>query len=217
MQAGSLPFCHPFAVLAMLVNHKYKFLFVHIPKTSGAAFRTYNRLHLSPRWWKRYEEVGQAHDPLTAAIADRYRDYYKFAIVRNSWTLIASAYRFETQGVSRDKQGQLRTRDITLYDWLVEKAERQEYGPFPRQLQYVSDGGRLLVDYLCRQDDLAQGMRQVLTAIGAEFNPADWQKPARHYYGDYDWKSYFTDARTRELVESLCREDIEYFGWEFPR
>jgi hypothetical protein len=32
----------------MLVNHKYRFLFVHIPKTSGAAFRAYNRNRLLP-------------------------------------------------------------------------------------------------------------------------------------------------------------------------
>ena len=201
----------------MLVNHKYKFLFVHIPKTSGATFRTYNRLHLSPRWWKRYEEVSGAHDPLTRVIAERYRDYYKFVIVRNTWALIASAYRFETQGVSTDRQGRLRRRDISLHDWLNELLATQSHGPFPCQLKYVSDAGGLLVDHLCHQDDLAEGMRHVLTAIGAEYDPADWQKPARHYYGEYDWKSYFTDVRTRELVESLCKEDIDYFGWKFPQ
>ena len=200
----------------MLVNHKYKFLFVHIPKTSGATFRAYNRLHLSPRWWKRYEEVGGAHDPLTRAIAERYRDYYKFAIVRNPWALIASAYRFATQGVSTDKQGLLRRRDISLHAWLIERRDEQNNGPFPCQLKYVSDDGGLLVDYLCRQETLAQDMRVVLTAIGAPYNEDDWKRPVRHFYGDYDWKAYFADPKTRSLVNDLCREDIEHFGWTFP-
>jgi chondroitin 4-sulfotransferase 11 len=197
----------------MLVNHKYRFLFVHIPKTSGGGFRTYNRLHLSPRWWKRYEEVGGAHEPLTAEIAARFQDYFKFTIVRNSWQLIASSYRFETQGVSRDRDGNIRVRDISLYDWLKEKHALQKRGPFPQQLRYVSDGDRILVDYMCRMENLPDDIKHVLSAIGAPYHAEFWQTPTRHYYGEYDWKSYFSDPKARELVYSLCKEDLEYFGW----
>ena len=200
----------------MLVNHKYRFLFVHIPKTSGGGFRTYNRLNLSPRWWKRYEEVGAAHDPLTPEIAARFPGYYKFAIVRNSWKLVASAYRFETRGVSRDRDGNVRSRDISMYDWLQEKVLRPEHHTFPRQLPFISDGGRLLVDCTCQLDNLPHDIRHVLTAIGAPYRAEDWQTPAKHYYGEYDWKSYFADPKTRDLVYTLCKDDLEYFGWTFP-
>lgn len=197
----------------MLINHRYKFIFVHIPKTGGAAFRSYNREHLSRRWWRQYKEIGAAHSPLTRTVSDEYPDYFKFTIVRNSWKLIASAYRFDTQGVRTDRNGKICHREISLHDWLLEQSTRTKYGPFPNQLGYVSDDAGLLVDYLCHQETLAEDMRHVLQTIGAEYDESAWTSPKRHYHGNYDWKNFFDDPATRNLVYQLCKEDIEYFGW----
>lgn len=201
----------------MLVNHKYKFLFVHIPKTGGGAFREYNRRYLSPWWRKSSEEIGAAHDPLTPEIAERFKDYTKFAIVRNPWNLIASAYRFETQGISHDKHGALRQRDIPVLDWLEEKvADEVRIGPFPSQIRYVAKDGKPLIDRYCRQEQLTEDMTALLEDLGARSHPEFWKTPARHYYGEYDWKACFEDAAVRSRVEELCRDDFNYFNWESP-
>ncbi len=200
----------------MLVNHKYRFLFVHIPKTSGAAFRDYNKKRLSS-WWRRdCEEIGAAHDGITPEVAERFRDYFKFTIVRDPWQMIASAYRFDTQGVRHDKHGVLKQRDIPLLEWLREKAQDSRFGPFPCQMRYVSANGNILIDHFCRQDRLAADMKVALAKIGAPYRADDWEKPKRHYYGDYDWKACFSDPAVRMMVEELCREDFEHFKWPSP-
>jgi len=200
----------------MLVNHKYRFLFVHIPKTSGAAFRAYNRKRLSPWWRKDCEEIGAAHDALTPEAAEKAKDYFKFTIVRDPWQLIASAYRFDTQGIRHDKQGALKQRDVPLVEWLEEKANDPRFGPFPCQLRYVSSEGKLLIDRFCRQDRLAADMKEILGGLGAPYRAEDWEKPTSHYYGSYDWKACFSDPAARAKVEELCREDFEYFRWPSP-
>lgn len=197
----------------MLINHRYQFLYVHIPKTAGGSFRTYNRKNLS-RWWRKdYEEVGAAHAPITPEIAERFKDYTKFTIVRNPWKLIASAYRFETEGVSQDREGNLRKRDILLLDWLEEHVAESRIGPFPSQLGYSGHNGRILLDRFVRQDDIVNEMRKLMLELGAPFDAKAWESPQRHYYGDYDWRSYFKAPEVVARVEELCRADFEYFGW----
>lgn len=201
----------------MLVNHRYKFLFVHIPKTGGGAFRDYNKKYLSSRWRKNCEEVGASHDPLTPEIAERFKDYTKFTIVRNPWKMIASAYRFETGGISHDKEGVLRQREIPVLDWLEEKvADEARVGPFPSQIRYVSDQGQPLIDRFCRQEELTRDMSALMDDLGAPNHPDFWEKPVRHYYGDYDWKSCFDDPAVKARVEELCKRDFEYFRWDSP-
>jgi hypothetical protein len=198
----------------MLVNHRYRFLFVHIPKTSGATFREYNKKHLSSWWRRNWEEVRGAHEGLTLEIAERYKDYFKFTIVRNSWRLIASGYRFDTQGIRHDKKGLLQKSEISVLDWLEKRIKDDRYGPFPRQFDYISENGKLLVDHYCRQENLSTEIKVVLDKLRAPYNVKDWNAPKRHYYGEYDWKSYFEDSRVREKVREVCSKDFEFFGWD---
>lgn len=198
----------------MLVNHRYRFLFVHIPKTSGAAFREYNKKHLSSWWRRNWEEVRGTHEGLAPELAEHFKDYFKFTIVRNPWCLIASGYRFDTQGVRYSKQGFLQKRDVSILDWLEERIRDERYGPFPCQLDYISHDGKLLVDEYCRQENLSKEIKGVLNKLGAPYQEKDWIAPTRHYYGDYDWKEYFLDPRVKERVRNVCEKDFEFFGWD---
>jgi signal recognition particle subunit SEC65 len=204
-----------FRRLNMLVNHRYKFIFVHIPKTAGGTFRTFNRKRLA-RWYsKGWEEINGAHGPMTREIANRYPDYFKFAIFRNPWKLVASGYRFDTEGISFNKRtGQVRKRDVTILEWLMERETDHSSGPFPNQMAYVSDSQGMLVDRICLQERLADDMRDVLGRLGIKYHPEDWEQPKRHFYGDYDWKAYFVDPAVREMVRKLCEKDFAYGQWE---
>lgn len=199
----------------MLVNHRYKFLFVHIPKTAGGTVRAFNRKRLA-RWYsKGWEELGAAHSPLTREIASRYAGYFKFAVLRNPWKLVASGYRFATQGISRNKKtGHIRQREITMLEWLSELQPGHHSDPFPCQMDYVSDADGLLVDRICHHERLPQDMRGVLAELGIPYHGEDWEQPARHYYGQYDWEGCFRDPATRDQVRQLCQKDFAFHDWE---
>ena len=199
----------------MLVNHRHKFLFVHIPKTAGGAIRTFNRQRLVRWYGKGWEEVGAAHAPLTREIAARYAGYFKFAVLRNPWKLVASGYRFATQGISRNKKtGQLRQRNITMLEWLKELVPGHGSDPFPWpfpcQVDYVSDANGMLVDQICRHEQLAADIRRILERLDLPAHAEDWEQPTRHFYGEYDWTEHFADPEVRAMVWKLCRKDFAY-------
>jgi len=203
----------------MLVNHRHKFLFVHIPKTAGGAVRAFNQKRLARWYGKGWEEIGAAHAPLTRDIANRYPNYFKFAVLRNPWKLVASGYRFATQGISRNKKtGQIRQRDITMLEWLKELTPHHRSDPFPWpfpcQMDYVADADGLLVDRICHHENLAADMRMVLERLGIPYHAEDWEQPTRHYYGEYNWKDYFAYLEVRAQVQKLCAKDFAYHPWE---
>ena len=74
----------------MILSHKYKLLFVHIPKTGGAAIgRTIFKSDHDAK------VLGNTHFGITKETAEQYKDYFKFSVVRNPYIINVSAYRFE--------------------------------------------------------------------------------------------------------------------------
>lgn len=73
-----------------MVNHKHKFIFLHIPKTAGCSigrtlFKAFNITD------KTYEGFRIHHDDLTDEIL---QDYFVFTFVRNPWDRLWSQYKF---------------------------------------------------------------------------------------------------------------------------
>jgi hypothetical protein len=200
----------------MLINHRHQLIFVHIPKTGGGSFRAYHSKKMKGRFRKRSHELLRAHSPLSREICDQYPNYYKFAIVRNTWELLASSYRFANSGKPRDKEGLLKPDGYTMTEW-IETCQTQKMidhvGPFPRQLDYLSDEKGLLVDSICHYDNLIADLRHVVEEIGLKFDEKVWRRCNAHDYGSYDWRSYFNDPKAIEQVKTLCKGDLDYFGW----
>ena len=73
-----------------MVNHKHKFVYIHVPKTAGCSIgRTlYKSLNIVD---KRYEGFKIHHDYLTKEILE---EYFVFTFVRNPWDRIWSQYKF---------------------------------------------------------------------------------------------------------------------------
>lgn len=91
-----------------MINHKYKFIFIHIPRTGGSSieYALCNR-----NWWK-------THPPskhLTAHIAKKiyapyWDDYFKFSFVRNPWDRMVSMLRYGSfYGLSLGSRGEICT------------------------------------------------------------------------------------------------------------
>ena len=79
----------------MTVSPKYKMLFVQVPKAGSTSIS--NMLTSVDSTSYQHKE---AHAVLGQADADLFKDYFKFAVVRNSYKLCASFYRFMTENIS---------------------------------------------------------------------------------------------------------------------
>ncbi|MCC5796454.1 MAG: sulfotransferase family 2 domain-containing protein [Methylophaga sp.] len=72
--------------------NKNKFIFIHVPKAAGTSLKT--ALNLS------FRDAG--HLPLTYyehLHPEEYREFYKFAFVRNPWSRLLSAYNYMSQRI----------------------------------------------------------------------------------------------------------------------
>ncbi len=94
MKPGTRAYC------AMIVNDKYRFVFIHIPKTAGtsiaASLKTLegtNRCAVRHKHEK-YEDFIRKYFFRTGRRASKIDDYLFFAFVRNPWTRFASLHRY---------------------------------------------------------------------------------------------------------------------------
>ena len=219
----------------MLVSDRFKLLFVHIPKTGGSTIR-----HLiwtaddSAYTYKRHHAI------MTEEDADKFKDYYKFTVVRNSYKMCASLYRYMTEKIGGDEptKGQLREREMhakfakphglveflkayksTKYDhkssidWELER-EQETMAYILKNDPYPSQ-----LEYFSHEgnilvDDVYQYDRGLDNELKWLRKKYQFDRIRLNYFGDYDWKSYYNDESI-EYVKQICQKDIEYFDFKF--
>ncbi len=187
-------------------------IFVHIPKAAGTsvAHALYGRStgHISASEIRRF-------------CPDLFGQLPSFAISRNPWDRLVSAFSFVRQGGTRDagvwKANQyqapaFRSFEAFVEEWLVNQdLETVDY-VFRKQAPYVTDeAGKVLVDFLGaveRMDGVERFLRQELglaVSIPAK-NPSRRRKSYREYY---------SSSRLINLVADTYSDDLSLFPYEF--
>ncbi|MDY6909252.1 MAG: sulfotransferase family 2 domain-containing protein [Thermodesulfobacteriota bacterium] len=216
----------------MLLSPRYKFLFVHIPKTGGTSVRVALR---GVKWkdpWRiplclcsrmsalfghrlacklpRHAKVIAAKEMLPR---DFFENLFKFAFVRNPWDLQVSSFHHIRRERPHLMQG-LETFDAFLKYKLHPKRPYVFHFDvsIERQSDYLVDlDGSLLVDFVGRYERLEEDFAEACRRIGIR-PPALPHK--RKATDRRDYRTYYTDE-TAELVARHFRRDIELFGYRF--
>jgi chondroitin 4-sulfotransferase 11 len=189
-------------------------LFIHVPKAAGTSLNQalYGRFMGHPRA-SDIERWGSA----------RLRKLPRFAVVRNPWDRLLSAYRFARRGsgggeaiagMSNPEQYHVPEFDSFerfIREWLARRDVRALDGVFRPQYLYVCDGtGRTLVDHLGRFEDLGSTCSFIEHSIGKPIG-----LPRTNWSGDeLDYRQMYTDE-TRDIVAKIYRQDAETFGYDF--
>jgi hypothetical protein len=172
--------------------------------------------HISPR------EVKPLVDDLT------WNGMFKFAVVRNPWDWVISAYFFNLTRHERFPRPQLRRGGILKtpsvfgrkqFDehWKIMKRYTRGTHPENRfQYSFLADeDGSLLVDFVGRFETLQRDFDTICDRIGiprqelAHANPGQARKKDQRHYTEL----YTNEAH--ELVASRYAKDIEFFGYRF--
>ncbi|MEM9089723.1 MAG: sulfotransferase family 2 domain-containing protein [Cyanobacteria bacterium P01_F01_bin.53] len=210
----------------MLINHKHKFIFVHIYKVAGTSVfnaltndtypsyvpsaarpgitRFLRKFHLSPsfplRVHSRAKEIREKTDP------EIYNSYYKFAFVRNPWDWQVSLYEYGRRYKNHpDHKIYIAFKDFEEYlHWRIENEGTL-------QKDFVTDNaGQLIVDFVGKFERLSEDFASVCDHVGIDATlPHYNQTKSRKRYIDY-----YTDE-TRELVQTHFKDDIEFFDYSF--
>ena len=201
----------------MLVNKRYKFLFVHIQKTAGSSICN-DLLEL-----RGTKYLGKQHSFLSHY--ETPRGYFKFAFVRNPWERLVSWYNMMTyRKVHNDFSAYLLANEnnfstfLDCTDIIIEtkdtfKKDKVDYVKSIsfNQLDYITDrDGNIGVEFIGRFENLQDDYNKVMKALGL---PETTLKHINKYERD-DYRKYY-NQEDKEKVYNLYKRDIEYFKYSF--
>lgn len=190
----------------MLVSDDYRFVFHHVPKTGGTSITS-----VLSKYCREYEGKLPQHKPVIDCI-DEPKEYFSFAFVRNPFDRVVSAWENYLQSgpfVISNNYKKAETFD--------EFVERDVCGGIsivsecPTQFSYLSDGSKILVDYVGRFENLTEDFYKIIGIIKVPLSilPKKNSGTLRDGYRNY----YF--PRSEKLVENYFEEDLSYFQYEF--
>ncbi|MEW4531277.1 sulfotransferase family 2 domain-containing protein [Maioricimonas sp. JC845] len=207
----------------MVISHRYRFIFVHIPKTAGTSCAL--ALRQSLPWWERRQRLtrrGSKHKSLldglrlleqpvglfgrNRAEIDRY---FSFAVVRNPWDRMVSLYHY------LKRTGKYGTICPDSFEGFLDAIDAQaawtqQLRSLRTQRSYLVDAdGRMICSRTVRFENLSQDFETVTQRLGLSASLPHVNR------SDHDaYVGYYT-SRTRECVARWYREDIDEFGYTF--
>jgi len=155
-------------------------------------------------------------------------NYFKFAFVRNPWDRLVSEYFYRTNRIKfytaktfegfvlqledlingkvswpYARQKKLKGEDKHL--WLNDLKRHL----CPQKSFIVNKNGKTAVDFIGRFENYADDCRMLREKFGFSNNLPHANKSKHSHYTNY------YNARTRDIVSKVYKEDIEYFGYEY--
>jgi hypothetical protein len=213
-----------------MISHKYKCIFVEVPKTGSTSIRAIlgkayiphlNLVEIKTLMENSWTQFGGRTNRVRAALYQllprerkidigwrQFESYFKFGFVRNPWDRVVSLYERTEPLKMKDKMS-----FDEFVDWIqLSSATCIHSSPHRYQLDWFLDGsGNMLADFIGRFERLERDWAFVADKLGiAEKTlPHARENPrARHY------TEYYT-PRTRDLIAQKFRVDIEHFGYQF--
>ncbi len=205
-----------------MISHKYKYIFLHIPKTGGTsieyALNQYNdtgNTNIISLGGDLYNKNDIRHKHLLlkgyrrkySDIRENIEEYYKFTIIRNPWDRIASHYRYFKKR-DFDYKGSFEG----FVNYFCKKIHNRgwKYRDFAPIVDFITLNGALAVDFIGRFENLQQDFDIICDKIGISKQELPHiNKTKNKHYTEY------YDEETRSIVAKKYAKDIEYFGYEF--
>lgn len=189
----------------MIISHEKKFIFIRTRKCATSSIETALRKSMG----KDAHARGNPHPPLgqvkRTAGDPRWKDYFKFAIVRNPWEIALS--RFFYKGAGADKSVK------AFRKWIYNMPKK--WADFDQLKQYVCENRKIALDFVGRYENLEKDWKHICKELDIPFielgnEKAGFRDKKIHY-------SKYYDAKSRDALAKLRKDDIEIFGYEFER
>jgi hypothetical protein len=201
----------PPAALEHFVRHRC--IFVHIPKCAGTSVSRTLSDRPALHWKLSYYRL--VFQP------DAFRDYFKFAFVRNPWDRLVSAYQYlrEPTDLVAESDVAWAKRHLARYadfaDFALHGLPRWEvrrWLTFVPQHEFVTLPWRRgpQVDFIGKVEDIGRDWPWVAQRLGLPPGLGTFNRSRRAA----GYRGYYT-PQTRAMVARVYAEDIRMFGYEF--
>lgn len=185
--------------MAVLINHKQKWGYIHIPKTGGTSLT--KLLQKQP-----HTEVITGHDSIRVFIP--YSDYFIFTIVRNPFTRILSAY---YHGMRK------REYDYSFGNFL-KNTNYLNLTLLPQTFYVNSKTAK--ISYIGKYEDYNESVKNIFNKLGYKLNTI----PHLNYNPIYDkhpnlkqekyYKHLYTEEWMKDLVRERYKDDFKQFNYD---
>lgn len=213
-----------------MLSHKFKCIFIEVPKTGSSSIRSLLgkplKPHLNicqmrsimqhyPSYYRHsrnrllasyYELV--APNKRMAKGEGEFGSYFKFGFVRNPWDRVVSLY-LRTEG--------LQMRNEMSFDkfvsWIKYSSSTSKHPtPHVNQLDWLVDPhGQLLVDFIGRFENLENDWKTISKRINL---PKALPHKNRNRAKNKHYTEYYT-LTTKQIIQEKFKTDIEYFQYQF--
>lgn len=211
----------------LLAEHKSIYLFV--PKTGCTSFKTIisQNLGLDIDYVHHYTWPYALKNKINS---ERYKDYFKFTIVRNPWDRAFSAFlskikQNKNKGGKRMKNGVymgLANTEAHFYAGMSFKDylrrlqtifSEMKDSHFTTQYSILTDdAGVLLPNFIGRFESLSAHSKEIALKLGWSYDSLPHINKTNSNFSSYK-EAY--DNETEQIVRELYKDDIENFGYEF--
>lgn len=212
----------------MILSHKKKFIFIHVPKVAGTSvtqsLEVYNSrpYHLRPYLMLPYYigyfpriSSGFFHFHVAAKNMKKklppviFNNYFKFAFVRNPWDRMVSSFHY----VRKHEEHRVYpyVKDKNFKEYLRWRLYNNDVETLYTQSHFVMDEeGNQIVDYIGKFENLQENFDFICQKIGIDQIELPVVNKTKHNaYRDY------YDEETKYWIEDYFREDIKNFQYEF--
>ncbi|UFZ04091.1 sulfotransferase family protein [Bradyrhizobium ontarionense] len=214
----------------MMICHSHRFIFVHVPKTSGTSikdalgqaiygagsapeFLISPNPHYPPAYTASVEEHITATKLAASLPADVWDSYFKFGFVRNPFSWLVSNYFFflrdRTDHPAHEFLKSQGFSGAVRFFLDAAKGASAVEGMHLRQSYFLCDGaGKSLVDFIGKYETLGADFHQICERVGIQPPPLPKLNQTRHRpFGDY------YDETLRSLVYQGMIEDFRAFEY----
>jgi len=203
----------------VIVSFKHKFIYIAILKTATHSFREALRPHLGPYDWeqcrllvekafpvKPIAQIKHGHITCTQIqpflLPGMWSEYFKFCTVRNPYERFVSLCYFYYKNSERWGQQ-------NLLSAMKQTIEQKEHFLFRPQHEYITDeSGQIVVDYICKFENLQYHFEQVSQRIGLPISSLSQINAFSHppYQQVYD-------RELKDMVQTFYQKDFTLFDY----
>ena len=189
-----------------MINHKHKFIFVHIPKTGGTSIENFfggcNKKHRS---------LSKMYNHLLFDI----KDYFKFTFVRNPYDRIVSLFFYMVKDENRNDvnfssfvKNEVCWRINESRSSITRSGKRRH---FSQQVDWFENYNKNDF-YIGKFENFQKDFNVVCDKIGIPPQQLPHKNKSNHKH----YSEYYTDE-TRALIAKKYADDIEYFKYKFEK
>ncbi len=203
--------------MGWIVSTKYRFIFIHIPKTGGTSLAepSYQggKGVLSGLLGENdYAQAGHIRAVgLKQRMGEQWDNYFKFAFVRNPWDRMVSLYHYFLQDPEKQASdiGKRIAACDSFTDFCAKLDELELDAHFDEQISYLIDfQGNMLVDYVGRYETLAQDYKGICSKLALPvMSLPHYRQSSHHHYLQY------YDDQAKNAVARRYRNDIAIFKY----